>query len=180
MDIDTKFLTLFVFSVINFLILFFIKTRTSLVISVIIAHLVAVLFFSLSIVDYEAFREITLALIIYSMVILFIISNYGLITVESEKKSKNKNNLLGNIAACLIVLVVFLLIFFVVEDVTKIDKTPMLALEERVEIPTSDSIKKARMRENLLDNFLLKRSSDVILIIAAASTVLLLLSKKDK
>ncbi len=180
MQLDTKFLTVFVFIVINFLILFVVRTRTSLVISVIIAHLVAVLFFSLSIANYDAFREITLALIVYSMVILFLISNYGLIVVEGEKKSKSKYNLLKNAVICSAAFVIFLLLFFAVKDVVEIRDKPVVAQEQEIETPTSDSIKKARMREKLLDNFLLKRSSDVILIMAAAGTVLLLLSKKDK
>jgi hypothetical protein len=41
MQFDAKFFTILVFVAINFLILFIVKTRTTLVISVIIAHLIA-------------------------------------------------------------------------------------------------------------------------------------------
>ena len=177
---DAKFFTVLIFSVINFAILFVVKTRTSLVISVIIAHLVAILFCSISINNYDAFREITLALVFYSMVILFLISNYGLIVVESDKKQSKRRNLIFSGAMYLVALLAFILIFSVVSNVEKMRDNPVITKEKVSEIQNYDAMKKARMRDKLLDNFLLKRSSDVILIIVAATTVMLLLSKKEK
>lgn len=180
MQFDGKFFTLLVFIVINFFILFVVKTRTSLVISVIIAHLVAVLFFALSISNYHSFREITLALIIYSMVILFVISNYGLIVVDVEKIQKSKLKLLKNATIYIFAALVFTMVCAVVGDIDKM-REEYVVTENQAEIPADfNALKKAQMRDKLLDNFLLKRSSDVILIMAVASTVLLLLSKKEK
>ena len=180
MIFDAKFFTLLVFVVINFFILFVVKTRTSLVISVIVAHLIAVLFFSLSIANYEAFKEITLALILYSMVILFLISNYGTIAVDGEDKLKSRRHIFFSGVICVVAAAIFLLLIAVVKNVSESRESPVILQEQEVKAPDSDSIKKARMRDKLLDNFLLKRSSDVILIIVAASTTLLLLSRKEK
>ena len=177
MQFDSKFLTLLVFVVINFLILFIVKTRTSLVVSIIAAHLVAVLFFSLSIEDYASFREITLALIIYSMVILFLISNYGSILVDTGEEKKLRRSFAFRATLYFIALVVFLLLLSVVKNVNDLHRQEhqKSSLSKR-----SDSTKTIRLRRELEDNFLLKRSSDVILIIVAASTLLLLISKKEQ
>lgn len=180
MQFDAKFFTILVFVVINFFILFVVKTRTTLVISVIITHLIAILFFSLSIVNYDAFKEITLSLILYSMVILFLISNYGTIAVNDEDSGKSRRHIFFNGMICAIAAAVFLLLINVVKNVGDSHKSSVSMQEQGVKISDYSSMKKARMRDKLLDNFLLKRSSDVILIIVAASTTLLLLSRKEK
>lgn len=183
MQFDAKSLTVLVFVLINLSILFFVKTRTSLVISVIIAHLVAVLFFSISIANYNSFREITLALIVYSMVILFLISNYGLIVVETEKKSKRRN-IIFNTIIYLVAIIAFYLVFLVIENIDKArDQSVISDGIDAVEVVDNnknyEAMKHAQMRDKLLDNFLFKRSSDVILITVAAGIVMLLLSKKE-
>lgn len=184
MQFDAKFFTLLVFVVINFFILFIVKTRTSLVITVIIAHLVAVLFFSLSIENYAAFREITLALIVYSMVILFLISNYGSIVVDGVDEKKDKQNFIIKAATCFVASAIFLLLLIVVKNVSDLNKNTKIASnKDKQELSRLDnypSIKTVGLQAKLEDNFLLKRSSDVILIIVAASTLLLLISKKEK
>ena len=180
MQLDAKFFTILVFVAINFFILFIVKTRTTLVIGVIITHLIAVLFFSLSIANYDAFKEITLALILYSMVILFLISNYGTIVVSGEDIRKSRRHIFLNGVICVIAAAVFLLLITVVKNVGDLHDLPVIMQEQEAKIPDHDLMKKARMGDKLLDNFLLKRSSDVILIIVAASTTLLLLSRKEK
>lgn len=77
MFFDTKLLVILVFVIINLLIISIIKTRTSTIISLIISHLILVLFLSLSISSYNSFKEVVLALVAYSMVALFLISNYN-------------------------------------------------------------------------------------------------------
>lgn len=114
------------------------------------------------------------------MVILFVISNYGLITVESEKKVKSVRYFLFDAVIYFTAAMVFLLILAVVKEVSGVHERPMVEQERIEAMPTLDSVKKARMHDKLMDNFLLKRSSDVILIIAATSAVLLLLLKKEK
>ena len=216
--LDAKFFTLLTFIVINFLILFVIKTRTTTVTSLIIAHLVAVLFFSISISNYNSFKEIVLALIVYSMVILFLISNYNPIYLVGKEKSKSKYSravLIVFPAMCVVILTVFFAIFSIAKNIpeitdivsekkitkqTEIIKNPMILpshpahiavkkfyLGKKFEEDWSDKIdtelemnerKRARLKDKLSDNFLLKRSSDVILIIVAISTSLLLLGHK--
>jgi len=218
MIIDAKFLTLLTFIVINFLILFVIKTRTTIVTSLIIAHLIAVLFFSLSISNYNSFKEIVLALIIYSMVILFLVSNYNPIYLAGNETNKEKESRIKMFFVpmmCLIVLMLFCSLFFVAENIAQISedvrerkmvkqeevvKNPMILPSHAVHIAVkkfylgkkfeeewSDKTyaelemnerKRARLKDKLSDNFLLKRSSDVILIIVAVSTSLLLLGTK--
>lgn len=220
MFFDAKFFTLLVFIVINFLILFLVKTRTTTIISLIIAHLIAVLFFSISIANYNSFKEITLALIIYSMVILFLISNYNEVVLEQGIVAKIKDSrwfIFFYIFLICILLVIFFALFSATKNITKISEiisekksnaqaeimmNPMLLpshpahiavkefyLGKKFEDEWSDKFaaeleindrKKARLKDKLSDNFLLKRSSDVILMIVAASSVLLLLSSKKR
>lgn len=215
MLIDAKFLIILVFIAINFLILFRIKTRTTIVTSLIISHLMAVLFFSISISSYNSFKEIVLALIIFSMVILFLVSNYNPIYLANAEVPKFKFPLLRVFIAPFVVItvaVVFVAIFSITKNLPGISKiivdrqvekqeevlqNPMILpshpvhiavkkfyLGKKFEDSWSDKTyvelemndrKRARLKDRLSDNFLLKRSSDVILIIVAISTSLLLL-----
>lgn len=121
-NIDGKLLVLLAFIVINFLILFVVKTRTTTVISLIIAHLIAVLFFSLSISNYDSFKEIVLGLIIYSMVTLFLVSNYRPIHLE-EEANKNKDlrvKILTIFTAGTIVFIVFILTFWIAKNISSV------------------------------------------------------------
>lgn len=218
MFFDAKFFTLLTFITINFLILFAVKTRTTTITSLIIAHLVAVLFFSLSIANYNSFKEITLALIVYSMMILFLISNYNPIYLLEDESNEINYSLasLPFLAAVISVfLIIFLSLFFIAKNTTEISdflrdrkfvkqdeimKNPMILpshpvhiavktfyLGQKFEDDWSDKTyvelemnerKRARLKDKLSDNFLLKRSSDVILIIVAVTTSLLLLTRK--
>lgn len=218
MLLDAKFFTLLTFIIINFLILFAVKTRTTTVTSLIIAHLVAVLFFSLSISNYNSFKEIVLALIVYSMVILFLISNYNPIYLVNKEEVKTKHSKISLLIFSLMGLAfvsVFLGLFLITKNIPEITeivydkkstkqveviKNPMILpshpahiavkkfyLGKKFEDNWSDKAdndlemnekKKARLKDKLSDNFLLKRSSDVILIIVAISTSLLLLGSK--
>jgi len=138
MAIDGKFLTILVFIIINLLIIFTVKTRTTIVTSLIIAHLVAVLFFSLSISNYNSFKEIVLALIVYSMVILFLISNYNPIYLAGEEplNIKNKKRLVAFFLMMIVIVVaVFLSLFLVVRtifSVSEVVNEKKLAKQERV------------------------------------------------
>ncbi len=219
MLIDGKILTILVFLIINFLIIFTVKTRTTIVTSLIISHLVAVLFFSLSISNYNSFKEIVLALIVYSMVILFLISNYNPIYLASEENLKIKNNrkILLFFGAGAIFLVIFLSLFLVIKKVSavsislnekklakkeKILERPMLLpshpvhiavkkfylgkkfddqwIDENATLSEVSQRKKSQLKENLSDNFLLKRSSDVIVLIVAVTTSIMLLGSRKK
>ena len=215
--LDTKFFTLLVFIVINFLIIFAVKTRTTTVTSVIITHLVMVLFFSLSISNYNSFKEIVLALIVYSMVILFLVSNYNVASIDSaaSNKTKSQRSILVFSSTIFLVSMIFIVLFFVAANVAKVSESvrdkkiskqtevmqnPMILPSHPVHIAVktyylgkkfedgwSDKIsvllemnekKRARLKDKLSDNFLLKRSSDMILVIVAVLTAILILSNK--
>ena len=228
MIFDAKFLTLIPFIVINFLIIFIIKTRTTIVTALIISHLIIVLFFSMSISNYNSYKEIVLALIIYSMVILFLVSNYNSINLNQNQPSKKKDlrkilifppvvfpSVVFLPVVFLIVASVFFAIFSLTKNISEISKiiaeeknlkqenvlkNPMILYNHGVHIAVKkfylgkkfedewsnktyadleiNERKKARLKDKLSDNFLLKRSSDVILIIVAISSSLLLLSTK--
>jgi hypothetical protein len=218
MFLDPKFLTLLTFIAINLLILFVVKTRTTAITSLIISHLIVVLFFSLSIANYNSFKEIVLALIVYSMVILFLISNYNPTETNSAKSHAIKNYFASSFFISVIfftVLTIFLSLVFIAKNVAQIAdevqnkkfskqneimQNPMILpshpvhiavkkfyLGKKFEEEWSDKTyaeleinerKRARLKDKLSDNFLLKRSSDVILIIVAVSTSLLLLTNK--
>ena len=215
---DPKLLTILVFIAINFLILFTIRTRTTIVTALIISHLIAVLFFSLSISNYNSFKEIVLALIIFSMVILFLVSNYNPIYLVGSETTKIKRSQLVFFfipMVCLVLATIFVSLFLVTTNLTKIShivndkqvtkqneilQNPMILPSHPVHIAVKkfylgkkfegewsdknyvaleiNEHKKARLKDKLSDNFLLKRSSDVILIIVAVSTSLLLLGAK--
>lgn len=218
MIFDAKFFTLLTFIIINFLILFTIRTRTTIITSLIIAHLVAVLFFSLSISNYNSFKEIVLSLIVYSMVILFLISNYNPIYLTDDQTNKVNESRSSLFIVPIIsagILVIFCAVFLITKNIPDIShvihekeaekqneiiKNPMILpsyavhiavkkfyLGKKFEDDWSDKTyaeielnekKRARLKDKLSDNFLLKRSSDVILIIVAVSTSLLLLGSK--
>lgn len=223
MFFDAKLLTVTIFIIINFLIIILVKTRTTTVTSLIIAHLILVLFLSLSISNYNSFKEIVLSLVAYSMVILFLISNYNPIFLEEIDVIEEKYSRFFTISSLLVAaFVIFFLLFGMIKNTAEIaqavqDKkfekqneimsNPMILPSHAVHIAVkkfylgksfineemrSDELldkaqivfeinqtKKARLKDKLSDNFLLKRSSDVIVIIVAIITSILLLSKRE-
>lgn len=218
---DAKIAVALVFVILSFLVIFAIRSRTTTVITLIIAHLVLVLFLSLSISNYNSFKEIVLALVIYSMVLLFLISNHNQIFANDFKNLEPGGVKRTRVFAILLfttMMIAFLSLFLVAKDVSKISKissdkkndrqnevlvNPMILPSHPVHVAVRkfylgkkmfgengdwiDKIqvqseinekKQARLREKLVDNFLLKRSSDVIFIIVAISTSLLLLGAR--
>ncbi len=120
---DPKLLVILVFVVINFLIITKVKTRTSTIISLIISHLILVLFLSISISSYNSFKEIVLGLVAYSMVVLFLISTHSTIFVKSPKRTENQSLIeifFGTISIAAIVLIVFVALFLVARNVAEI------------------------------------------------------------
>lgn len=130
MIFDGKFLTILVFIAVNFLLIFFVKTRTSIVISLIIAHLFAVLFFSMSISSFVLFKEMVLVLIAYFAAILFLISNNNPIYLaklsEAPKALKSKlfnKNLAGKFFAFLSLTAIFCAMILLISKSEEIAKT---------------------------------------------------------
>lgn len=190
---DGKFLTLLVFIIINFSILLRVKQRISVLIAIIIAHLFAIIFFSISTVNYIALKEMVLALVVYSMVILFLVASYDFEGVAADKVVKNKWTILFFGAGISLLLALFFAMFFLSESLPKIAKKiheqKVVTRDENVATAASSASgaitvaeinqkKRARLKDKLSDSFLFKRSSDVILIIVAASTTLLLATNR--
>jgi D-alanyl-lipoteichoic acid acyltransferase DltB (MBOAT superfamily) len=126
MIFDAKILAALVFVIISLLIIFSIKSRTTAVITLIIAHLVLVLFFSLSISNYNSFKELVLGLVAYSMVLLFLISNHNPIFSYDAKHSPKQHSKWSAIYVPLVtfaILIVVVAIFLVVQNVPRISQS---------------------------------------------------------
>lgn len=197
---DGKLITILLFAAINFSILFIVKSRTAAVIGLITSHLAAIIFFSLSIANYNIFEEITLALIVYSMTTLFLISNHNQLHLGDEENTQTKNSKSSKIfvfAFLISFLAVFLAFFLIIKKLPEISQNSAPELlfwsEEKLAETNftqnssrleNDELflkrKKARLRNKLSDNFLLKRSSDVILISAFLIAMSLILSSKKQ
>jgi hypothetical protein len=141
------FFTLLVFIIINFLILFLVKTRATTVVSLIIAHLVCVLFFSISIANSEFFKEIVLALIVYSMVILFLISNEDLAhkKVPAYEIASYKVTLAKISLAAIFFLVIFSTTFSLVKN---LDKFTKISLEKKSDLQNEIIINQVKSRSH--------------------------------
>lgn len=126
MIFDAKILAALVFVIISLLIIFSIKSRTTAVITLIIAHLVLVLFLSLSISNYNSFKELVLGLVAYSMVLLFLISNHNPIFFYDTKHAPKQHSKWSAIYVPLVtfaILIVFVAIFLVVQNVPQISQS---------------------------------------------------------
>lgn len=186
MVFDLKLLVALVFIILSFATIFAVKTRINIITTLIITHLVLILFLSLTITNYDSFKEVVLTLIAYLMGVLFLITNYK----ESPRKTrvaaiKQIVPYFKIISSIIIVIMIFLGSFYLA-------KTSLLATQKSTESALAASLqnnnlaqnfdatsyKKNRLKKKLNENFLLKRSSDVILIIVALSSALLLLNTK--
>ncbi len=130
MIFDAKILVALVFVVISFLIILKIKTRTTSVTTLILAHLVLVLFLSLSISNYNSFKELVLALVAYSMVLLFLISNHNPIFFNDSDKSQKPRSRWSLLFVPLI-FAAFALIFLALFIVTKNVQTISQAISDK-------------------------------------------------
>ncbi len=120
---DAKIAVALVFVILSFLIIFAIRTRTTTVTTLIIAHLVLVLFLSLSISNYNSFKEIVLAVVIYSMVLLFLISNHNQIFASDSKNRQPqpvKRHRFFSFCLFVTLAIAFLALFSVTKNVSKI------------------------------------------------------------
>ena len=220
MFINSKFLILLVLFIINLLIIFFVRTRTMRMISFVMSQLVIILFLSISISNYDSFKEIVLALIAYSMMILFLISNYDPTYLAERKVNPYRRKIFFILVIPLFFTIISLSVLFVIKNIPNIstyvgeaklhqqnkflddtstdpldstsdisnilvresDREKKIKIEQINEMRSKLEInekKRARLKDELSDNFLFKRYSDVILIIASISTSLLLLANKS-
>ena len=213
-----NFFTILIFVAISLSILFFIKTRTTRVIALISSHLTIIFLFNIYLSSFINFKEIVLVISIYSMVILFLISNNKsfLVDLKDEENSPTKKNIIkfhGPLGITIIATTIcILLIAITMPEISsiiqqkRIDRknelsiNPLILPSHPVHIAVkkfylgkkfndnnSDSVsiaieknekKRAKLKEKLADNVILKRTSDIILIIVASLTALLILSSK--
>ena len=91
-----NFFTILIFVIISLAILFFIKTRTTRVIAIISSHLTIIFLFNIYLENFTNFKEMVLVISIYSMVILFLISNNKsfLIDLQDDESAPTKKNLI--------------------------------------------------------------------------------------
>lgn len=115
-----KFLILPIFIIANFLIVFFVRTRTSVVIGLTISHLLAALIFVTFIDDYFVFREMILALAVYSMSILFLVSNYNVSFLSDDEAIKIRQTpivIIALICGFILLIWVFASVFFISKNI---------------------------------------------------------------
>jgi len=213
-----NFFTILVFVAISLAILFFIKTRTTRVIALISSHLTIILLFNIYLEYFVNFKEIVLVISIYSMVILFLISNNKsfLIDLRDEESAPTKKNLIKfhgpvgitilGTAICILLIAISMPEISSIIQQKKIDRKNELSVNPLI-LPShpahiavkkfylgkkfndnnSDNVaialeknerKRAKLKDKLSDNVILKRTSDIILIIVASLTALLILSSK--
>jgi hypothetical protein len=197
---EPRILVILLFIIINFLIIFVVKTRTSATTSLIIAHLILVLFLSITITSYQSFKEIVLALVVYLMVILSLISNHNKSYLSSHKHKSIAIFLIFIIPAIIACMASFYLAKSTIPIANLVkEEQASRALKSTINLPgdlpdgdnivltnnskASDNVgvlpkndyKMIRLKRKLSDNFLLKRSSDVILVISGFIVGLLLL-----
>jgi len=213
-----NFCTILIFTIISLAILFFIKTRTTRVIALISSHLTIIFLFNIYLDSFENFKEIILVISIYSMVILFLISNNKsfLIDLRDEESAPNKKNLIKfhgpvgltiiGTTICILLIAISMPEISLIIQQKKLDRKNELAVNPLI-LPShpvhiavkkfylgkkfndnnSDNVaialeknekKRAKLKDKLADNVILKRTSDIILIIVASLTALLILSNK--
>ena len=199
---EPRILVILLFIIINFLIIFAVKTRTTATTSLIIAHLILVLFLSISIASHQSFKEIVLALVVYLMVILSLISNHNKSYLSDHKKYKSTLIfLIFIIPAILVCMASFYLAKSIIPIANLIKEQQIVQnvgaanIDLPSDTPGGDNVistnnskpldnasalsnndyKMTRLKRKLSDNFLLKRSSDVILVIAGFIVGMLLL-----
>ena len=198
---EPRILVILLFIIINFLIIFAVKTRTTATTSLIIAHLILVLFLSISIASYQSFTEIVLALVVYLMVILSLISNHNKSYLSDHKKYKSTLIFLIFIIPAILVCMASFYLAKSTIPIANLIKEQQIAsnvgaanIDLLSDTPGGDNIittnskpldnasalsnndyKMTRLKKKLSDNFLLKRSSDVILVITGFIVGMLLL-----
>lgn len=222
MFFDPKIITVLLFIIINFTVLFFVKTNINKAISLIFSYLVTVLFLAMNVSSYDNLKEIIVLSAAYLSVVLFLVFNCDSLILEETKKSKIKKiqHVFFIVPALVFtVLIIFFSTFWITKNIPKISsfveekkieiknkelfgslKNPSdeitideakgiaprpIAVVDNQPYKTQDEFnmnmrRRARLKDQLSDSFLLKRSSDLILFIMVLSVFpLLILRKKE-
>ena len=184
MSFDAKLFAALIFIALSLATLFAVRSRTNTIATLIIAHLCFILFLSLTITNYNSFKEIVLTLIAYLMMVLFLITNNNAdidtLLPPSDSKPSWAVIIFGSAFAFIVFCGILYLTNISLKSVKPIETALREQLVDEIQPPvlTIDERKKLRLSKKLHDNFLLKRSSDVILIIVATTSGLLLLRRR--
>ncbi|MFT5702772.1 MAG: hypothetical protein ACI9TO_000122 [Rickettsiales bacterium] len=166
----------------NFAIVIWFKNKTSLISSVILMNLLIILLCALSVNNYQILKEIIIAVVIYSITILALISNANK-TPEAENDLPRKNQLFSKkFSRVLIFICVFAIsaeVFYLSLNIKPklLSNDSGLQIERIAEIRSNEIVIKDSARNNLKNNVLVKRSTDAVLIIVGIMTIMFLASK---
>lgn len=220
MILDAKLITALFFIIINFAVLFFVKTKINKALSLTFSYLAMVLFLTMTVSSYNNLKETIVLLALYLAVVLFLIFNCdSFISQELQKSKFQKIQQAFFVIPVLVfsVLIIFFSTFWITKNISEIS---IFVEEKKIEVKnkeliaslkfspnkiTTDAIrgmtlpvaadiqayktpdefnmnarKRAHLKDQLSESFLLKRSSDLILFIMILSVFpLLILRKKE-
>jgi len=162
----------------NFAVIIWLKNRIAVVCSIMLVNLIIVLLGALSILEYQIFKELVIAIVIYSITIITLISN----TNHIDQISTNNPPIIKKFNHNLILITTLIIscgLFYLSQSIKQIAiHEPNLQLEKIVGLVSNEpNIEAKSDQNNLKNNVLFKRSADVILIIVGIMTIMLLGSK---
>lgn len=116
-------LAIVVFAVINFIILYLTSTRTSRIIAIISTHLSIIFIFYIYLTSFINFKEIVIAICLYSIVTLYLISNNKSFLADQNNDDNAKNGLLKfYIPFATIAIAISICLVLIINSTTKINK----------------------------------------------------------
>ena len=162
----------------NFGVIIWFKNRIVMVASVMLINLIIILLCAISISDYQILKELIIAIVIYSITILTLISN----TTHIDQISANKPLIGGKFKHHQIIIITITIsccVFYLSQSITEQSSAaPNLQLEKIIGTNNkAPDIEAKSDQKNLKNNVLFKRSTDAILIIVGVMAIMLLGSK---
>jgi len=158
------FFIIIIFSLICLAILFFIKTRTNRIIALISSHLAIILLFDIYLNSFNNFKEIVLVITIYSMTVLFLISDNKSFYVESKEAIETNNFFKLKLPFLLLIfgtILAVILIAIKIPDINKIISQKKINRDNEMVInplilpshPVHIAVKKFYLGKKFDDNF---------------------------
>jgi hypothetical protein len=196
--------TIIIFVLINLSIYFAVKSRTSIVISLLLSKLMMIFFFSQILLNHELFKEVIIALVIFTIAILMLIGSESVIEkTKAQNLDDNFKNKINKLSIFFGYGIIFLILFFLILKQDSIyqqfhslhksqanqeinyDSQKNLNPDNNQSIGNYQSlsldpkmIKQAKLRDQLADNFLLKRSTHLIIAITGMLVLSLIFSNQ--
>ncbi|MFM8185589.1 MAG: hypothetical protein ACKN9I_01515 [Alphaproteobacteria bacterium] len=158
------FFIIIIFSLICLAILFFIKTRTNRIIALISSHLAIILLFDIYLNSFNNFKEIVLVITIYSMTVLFLISDNKSFYVELKEAIETNNFFKLKLPFLLLIfgtILAVILIAIKIPDINKIISQKKINRDNEMVInplilpshPVHIAVKKFYLGKKFDDNF---------------------------